>query len=922
MTEPGTGNPLTPEQAQEQAQERAQEEERKAIDFRRGFIYASGTAPRELWGLALSGGGIRSATFCLGVLQALAKAGFNLPGESGPGSGPGCGANDRQKPWPLLARFDFLSTVSGGGYTGSFFSALFRAREPLTPPAPHSPQTPPAPPAPEVLATEAYEALATDPPGRLSKVQTALTQMPDRPLRWLRENGRYLAPNNTGDFLYDIAIAIRNLCAVHYVIGVTLLTIFLLMFALRYGSLQIPWEGFHALGLTLESMMQPRPPLKGGDIWFSPWFGVLGIWLVLAVIPCGAAYWLDQDTSPPGTNTKKAPLPAIPAPALAAAGLLAAGVLAACVLWSRVVPPASGAASLLEAVPVPVLLLVLIDVILAFSLGVFFVAKYLPQQSPGLFRNRITRWLSRVLTYAFIVAVLALIETAGQTLYLWLATSQSTPLTVFSVAGVVAALVAAVKQFAPVLAQPGKDGLLSRLPLNTLLGAIGLALALLLAVAWNCAAAALLFGMQPPLPGLGQLMIESMFTTVRFGADSSWVWQYFYPVISIVFCLTAVAVAGYFLGFINLSSLQVMYGARLTRAYLGASNKARFESERPKMDVTEADASDDFTREAYYRNDHLGPAHLINVTINATTGTGDQLTQRDRQGLPLAVTPAGITVDGRLWNAKTGNFAGTQAKAARRAPPELSIGQWVGVSGAAFSTGLGRGTALGQAMLFTIINIRLGWWWNSGKSDPRTPFPLWRNQTYLQRELRARFLGTDGSHWYLSDGGHFENTGVFELLRRRVDFIVCCDCGADPNYSFEDLANLMRLARIDFGAEFECVGPSAVPRLAPNAATLAPYFARDESELRPATDPLAPLDEKCALLYRVRYASSQPGKPAESILLVLKPRLIKGAPLDLFEYQTKKPSFPQQTTFDQFFDEAQWESYRKLGVLIGSRIFR
>jgi hypothetical protein len=246
----------------------------------------------------------------------------------------------------------------------------------------------------------------------------------------------------------------------------------------------------------------------------------------------------------------------------------------------------------------------------------------------------------------------------------------------------------------------------------------------------------------------------------------------------------------------------------------------------------------------------------------------------------------------------------------------------MGVSGAAFSTGLGRGTSLGQAMLFTLINIRLGWWWNSGKRDAKKLSPLWRNQAYLQRELRARFLGTDGSHWYLSDGGHFENTGVFELLRRRVGLIVCCDCGADPNYGFADLSNLMRLARIDFGAEFECVRPADVPRFAPDAERLAPYFAGDEAELCPPAGPEGKLsavaDDKCALLYRVRYA----GGTDESILLVLKPRLIRSAPLDLFQYQARNPSFPQQTTFDQFFDEAQWESYRKLGVLIGSRIFQ
>lgn len=895
------------------------EAEREAIASRRASVYAGGKGPDEYWGLALSGGGIRSATFCLGVLQALAKAPFNLPAEKSSPWPTAPETSNAPKPrWPLLARFDFLSTVSGGGYTGGFFSALFRARA-AEPQQPQQPQQPT--PTPVELAGEAYAALATDPPGRLSKVQAALTGAPaataDRPLRWLRENGRYLAPNNTGDLFYDLAIAIRNLCAVHYVMGVTLLAVFLLMFALRFASLQIPFDAVRETGVLLERFMQPPLPVTMADFraWYSPWFGVLGIWLVVAVVPCGVAYWLDQDKS----NAQAAE--PFPRPVLAAAALLALGIAAACLLW-----PAAGAGlqgRLLNA-PLPLIVLALMDLALLMSLLVFAAAKYFPRQSPRLFRNRITRWLSNVLTVSWVVGLLALVESAGQTLYLWLAASGPAPGTLASVAGAVTALVALIRQFAPLLAQPGKGGWLSRLPLNAILGIVGLALALLLAVAWNCVAAALLLGLQPPAPGTG-LIVEALFTQAGAGLGFTGPQRFVYPAVLMGFCLLATVAAGCFLGFINLSSLQTLYGARLTRAYLGASNRRRFDPAQPKMDVTEADASDDFTREAYYRNPHLGPAHLINVTINATTGTGDQLTQRDRQGLPLAVTPAGITVDGVPWDGGAGNFAGMQppgAGAPGRPPPELSMGQWMGISGAAFSTGLGRGTSLGQAMLFTLINVRLGWWWNSGKKDAKKLSPLWRNQAYLQRELRARFLGTDGSHWYLSDGGHFENTGVFELLRRRVGFIVCCDCGADPNYGFADLSNLMRLSRIDFGAEFDCVRPADVPRFAPDAERLAPFFAGDEAELRPPAGPEGTLaavaDDKCALLYRVRYA----GSLDESILLVLKPRLIKSAPLDLFEYQAKNPSFPQQTTFDQFFDEAQWESYRKLGVLIGSRVFQ
>src|SRR5918912_547241 len=54
--------------------------------------------------LCLSGGGIRSATFCLGVLQGLARLN-------------------------LLDKFDYLSTVSGGGYIGSWLTAWIHRTE-------------------------------------------------------------------------------------------------------------------------------------------------------------------------------------------------------------------------------------------------------------------------------------------------------------------------------------------------------------------------------------------------------------------------------------------------------------------------------------------------------------------------------------------------------------------------------------------------------------------------------------------------------------------------------------------------------------------------------------------------------------------------------------------------------------------------
>jgi hypothetical protein len=111
-----------------------------------------------------------------------------------------------------------------------------------------------------------------------------------------------------------------------------------------------------------------------------------------------------------------------------------------------------------------------------------------------------------------------------------------------------------------------------------------------------------------------------------------------------------------------------------------------------------------------------------------------------------------------------------------------------------------------------LANVRLGYWWKASVAAVRAagharqwPFST---RLHLFRELRGRFYGQDDSHWYLSDGGHFENTGVYELLRRRVDFILALDNGADDHYQYEDIANVMRLASVDLGARFTPVTPA------------------------------------------------------------------------------------------------------------------
>jgi hypothetical protein len=388
--------------------------------------------------------------------------------------------------------------------------------------------------------------------------------------------------------------------------------------------------------------------------------------------------------------------------------------------------------------------------------------------------------------------------------------------------------------------------------------------------------------------------------------------------------VTLTLVTGETFQFLNLSTIQNLYTARIVRAYLGASNAARL-LRRSAQDMTEAHTNDDMTLDAYHgtrRDDgtvelrSLAPIHLINVTINETVAPQGSLVNQDRKGLPLAVTPDGFLVDGVFHpRAAEGSSNSYQFE-------PLSVGRWVGISGAAFAPGLGRGTRPELSALMVLGNVRLGYWWKvrrgSLASRWRTAKRPFATQLHLFREMRGSFRGTNDNYWYLSDGGHFENTGVYELLRRRLDFILALDNGADQAYQFGDIANLMRLASVDLGA---CFSPITSAQLAQSikGKPQAPLAAMLGDPNGFSCD--AGIGSHFLLAYRVTLPAAD-GFPAHTaVVLWVKPRLTEQTSLDIRQYQATHRDFPQESTADQFFDDEQWESYRKLGEHTGQTLF-
>jgi hypothetical protein len=176
-------------------------------------------------------------------------------------------------------------------------------------------------------------------------------------------------------------------------------------------------------------------------------------------------------------------------------------------------------------------------------------------------------------------------------------------------------------------------------------------------------------------------------------------------------------------------------------------------------------------------------------------------------------------------------------------------------------------------------------------------------QTLLLSEMGGLFPGPSHRFWNLSDGGHFDHTGIYELLRRRVPVIIAVDAGEDPKLVFVDHSDLVRQARIDFGAKVEYLAAVTPPLPAVLQGWLDPLGLGSIANI-------GQTGGHHAALAKVTYDGA-PG--VETWIILLKASLTGDESLDIGAYKKGHDAFPSEPTTDQFFDEAQWESYRLLG---------
>ena len=356
---------------------------------------------------------------------------------------------------------------------------------------------------------------------------------------------------------------------------------------------------------------------------------------------------------------------------------------------------------------------------------------------------------------------------------------------------------------------------------------------------------------------------------------------------------------------INLFSLYNFYRYRLTRCYLGATRAPH----RQPQPFTGFDPGDDvsmhtlLTKQGPTNVVSQRPYHIVNTALNLVHGKDLEWQQRKAASFTFTPKFSGFELPPTAESAEPAMLSGTRAngpsargcfRPSARTMKEggAQLGAAIAISGAAASPNMGYHSAPALAFLMTVFNVRLGRWCGNPTSDD-----AWRQggpglaAKYLFYELVGLTTSTT-PYVYLSDGGHFENLGLYELVRRRCRFIVACDAGQDEKLAFEDLGNAIRKCYADLGIPIEL--------------DVAPLRQRGESKRS---------EWHCAvgaIRYDLRDPDATPG-----VVLYLKPSLVGDEPADVLHYAATDPAFPHQSTNDQWFDEPQFESYRKLGHHIG-----
>ena len=299
------------------------------------------------------------------------------------------------------------------------------------------------------------------------------------------------------------------------------------------------------------------------------------------------------------------------------------------------------------------------------------------------------------------------------------------------------------------------------------------------------------------------------------------------------------------------------------------------------------------------------PLHIVNIALNLVGG--EELAWQDRKAQSFTISSL-HSGSYNLGYRHSYGYALNNKRIRRlmsdRPISAIGLGTSLAISGAAASPNMGYHSSSVVTFLLALFNVRLGWWLgNPGKAGNTTyqmPSP-----TFAPYSLIAETFGrtnADHAYVYLSDGGHFENLALYEMILRRCHLIVLSDASADGDFAFEDLGSAVRKIQIDQGVPIEFKkGVKIRPRL--KAETLFTKDGKDDG------------GQYCAVA-EINYKAVDGDEAENGWLLYLKPTICGSEPPDVLNYAKANPTFPHETTGDQMYSESQFESYRSLGEYV------
>jgi len=279
------------------------------------------------------------------------------------------------------------------------------------------------------------------------------------------------------------------------------------------------------------------------------------------------------------------------------------------------------------------------------------------------------------------------------------------------------------------------------------------------------------------------------------------------------------------------------------------------------------------------------PIHVINTAFSQAAT--DQAAWQDRRAQSFTISPLHCG-SSHLGYRDSKSYGGASG---------ISLASAVTISSASAKASQGFHSSPALAFALAVLNIRLGHdgarLGNPGLAGRKTSSmarPAMSLEPLLWEVFGSR--NDQSSFVHLSDGGNFENLGIYEMVLRRCRYIVAIDASCDPQFAFADLGNAIRKIRADLGIPIE--------------------FQFDE--MHPRTDNGLLRKGKYVMIGRIRYSAID-YDAVDGVLVYIKPGLYDDAyfPKDVYNYASESAEFPHESTGDQFFSESQFESYRALG---------